>query len=114
MSPPATYQRGSKKIDFVLVLPRLVTAVRAAGILPLNDRYLSDHRALVIDFNPLVFFGGKTLEIVAPSSRHLMSTNPKAVHEYIKFMKGFIVQHRIAEQVDELRAESIGEIEWGY
>jgi hypothetical protein len=59
-SPPATYQRGSKKIDFVLVSPRLVTAVRAAGILPLNDGYLSDHRALVIDFDPLVFFGGKT------------------------------------------------------
>jgi hypothetical protein len=91
----------------------LVAAVCAAGILPLNDGYLSDHRALVVDFDPMVFFGGKTSEIVAPSSRRLTSTNPKAVHEYIKFMKGFIAQHRIAEQVDELRAESIGENEWG-
>jgi hypothetical protein len=42
-SPPAMYQRRSKKINFVLVSPRLVMAVRAAGILPLNDGYLSYH-----------------------------------------------------------------------
>jgi hypothetical protein len=38
------YQRGSKKIDFVLLSPRLVEAVVGVSILALYDGY-SDHRA---------------------------------------------------------------------
>jgi hypothetical protein len=55
---PATYQRGSKKIDFVLLSPRLADAVVGVSILALHDGYLSDHRALVVDFDSALLFGG--------------------------------------------------------
>ena len=58
--PPATYHRGSAKIDFVLVSPRAATAVRAAAILALQDGYLSDHRALVVDFDANILFARAT------------------------------------------------------
>ena len=54
-APPPTYQRGSKKIDFILITPRVATAVKSVGILPLHDWYLSDHRALMLDLNSLGF-----------------------------------------------------------
>jgi hypothetical protein len=102
LETPATYQRGTKKIDFILISPRLVSSIRAAGILPLNEGYLSDHRALVVDFDPRILFGDDTSNIVAPSFRRLTSTNPKAVHQYIDFMRRFIQQHRLSERVDRL------------
>jgi hypothetical protein len=37
----ATYQRGSKKIDFVLLSPRLVEAAVGVSILALYDGYFS-------------------------------------------------------------------------
>jgi hypothetical protein len=106
LETPATYQRGSKKIDFILISPRLVSSIRAAGILPLNEGYLSDHRALVVDFDPRILFGDNTSDIVAPSSRRLTSTNPNAVHQYIDFMRGFIQQHCLSERVDKLKERS--------
>ena len=51
IDPPPTYQQGSSKIDFVLVSPRVAQAVTSRTILPIHDGYLSDHRALLVDFN---------------------------------------------------------------
>ena len=84
---PATHQRGSEKIDFILVSPRLVEAITSAVILPLQEGYLSDHRALLVDFDATTLFGGKTSFIARTASRRLTSTNPRAVKTYIERMK---------------------------
>jgi hypothetical protein len=119
---PATYQRGSKKIDFVLLSPRLVDAVvLGVSILELYDGYLSDHRALIVDFDSILLFGGPTSPIVAPQERRLTSTNPRAGHEYTKknMRSHFEVHRTILEKVaalfeksdiDQWSAEEI--IEW--
>jgi hypothetical protein len=99
---PATYQRGSKKIDFVLISPRLVEAVAGVSILALYDGYLSDHRALVVDFDAALLFAGPTSSIVAPLERRLTSTNPRAVHAYITHMRTHFEIHRIEEKVADL------------
>ena len=104
--PPATYHRGSAKIDFVLVSPRAATAVRAASILALQDGYLSDHRALVVDFDAGMLFSGETSEIVPPATRRLTSTNPTAVHKYVQHMLQHIELHGITEKVKALMLRS--------
>lgn len=40
---PATYQRGTKRIDYALMTPMLTTQVRAAGYDPFGYRIPSDH-----------------------------------------------------------------------
>ena len=50
-SPPATFARGSVKVDFILISGQLIQAVRAASILALCDGVISDHRALVVDLD---------------------------------------------------------------
>ena len=98
-TPPATHQRGSEKIDFVLITLRIALAVRAVSILPLHDGYLSDHRALVVDFDAKALFGGSTSPVLPPTSRRLTSTNPKALHIYIGNMVKYIEIHGLAEKV---------------
>ncbi|WP_317204821.1 hypothetical protein, partial [Janthinobacterium sp.] len=100
--PPATHQRGSEKIDFILVSPGTALAIRAASILPLHDGYLSDHRALVVDFDAATLFSAKTSAIVAVKSRQLTSTNPTAVQAYVKHMLQHIDHHRIEDRLARL------------
>lgn len=110
--PPATYHRGSEKNDFILVSPRPALAVRAASILALHDGYLSDHRALIVDFDAETLFADGTSEIVLPHSRQLTSINPAAVKAYIKQMLPHIEYHRIAERVARLTERS-DNCNWG-
>ena len=106
IDPPPTHQRGSKKIDFVLVSSRLAAAVTARAILPIHDGYLSDHRALLVDFDSNVMFAGPTSEVVAPSTRQLTSTNPKVVARYMTVMLKHIAKHEVIRKVDNLRQRS--------
>ena len=106
IAPPPTHQRGSQKIDFVLISERLVRAVKARAILPLHDGYLSDHRALLVDFDSRLLFAGPTSEVVAPSSRQLTSTNPKAVAKYTTLMLKQIAKHDVLHKVEHLRMRS--------
>jgi ribonuclease HI/exonuclease III len=106
VDPPPTHQRGSEKIDFVLVSNRLVRAVKARAVLPLNDGYLSDHRALLVDFDAQKLFAGPTSEVVAPSARQLTSTNPKAVATYTESMLAHIAKHDVLNKVETLRQRS--------
>ena len=102
LTPPATYQRGSTKIDFVLITPRLSKAVRAATILPFCDGYISDHRALVVDFCPLEMFGDTTTKLVAPAGRRAVSTSPRAVSAYVQEMRKHFEDNDLMSRRDAL------------
>lgn len=49
-SPP-TYQRGNKRLDYILMSPSLISAVKAAGYDPYGYRIPSDHRAMYVDLS---------------------------------------------------------------
>ena len=104
--PPATYHRGTEKIDFVLVSARLGPLVTASSILGLHDGYLLDHRALVVDFDANSLFMSETSPIVPPSARRLTTTNPRAVHTYVQAMLQQIALHDIAAKVFSLQYSS--------
>ena len=106
IDPPPTHNRESCKIDFVLVSSRLVPAIKARTILPLYDGYLSDHRALIVDFDSSILFAGPTSEVVPPRARQLTSTHPKAVSKYVKIMLQQIEKHRVLRKVAELSLRS--------
>ena len=46
---PITYQRGNKRLDYVLLSPSLLSTVQAAGYDPFGYRIPSDHRGMFID-----------------------------------------------------------------
>ena len=100
-SPP-TYQRGSQKIDFILISPRLVQCVAGVSIAALNDGYISDHRSLIVDFEATLMFSSLTSPVVSPTARRLTSTNPKTVHIYVQAMLQFITKHLLYEKITNL------------
>ena len=108
------YIHFKTKIDYIFVTQRLLSSVRACSILPLQDGYLSDHRALVVDFEPMGLFGEKTSAIVPPATRLLTSTNPRAVHKYIEHMRKHLDTHRINEKIEKLKCSKIDFILSGF
>jgi len=103
---PKTYQRSKEKIDFVLISPRLREAVVSASILPICDGYLSDHRALVVDFDPFIVFGSDTSDLVPPRERRIVSTNPRTVSPYIEAIRQQFAYHKIVKRVAALMNQS--------
>jgi hypothetical protein len=102
-NPPPTYQRGTAKIDFgVLILASLVHTVRAAYIMALHDSYLSNHPALLVDFDANSLFLGDTSQVTPAAERRLTSTSPREVHTYISSMKGQFAKHDVITKVNRL------------
>ncbi len=104
--PPPTYHRGSGKIDFVLVSSSLVHSIRSASILALHDGYLSDHRALLVDFDAASLFQSDTSPVTPPAERRLTSSNPRAVHTYVQAMKKQLKRHMLFTKVLALQQVS--------
>jgi exonuclease III len=76
-NPPPTYHRGLAKIDFVLISASLVSSVRASAIMALHDGYLSDHRALLVDFDAHSLF----MEQTSSLRKQLIGDSPRQVRE---------------------------------
>ncbi len=94
---PATYARGSKKIDHILVTAALLPAVTASGIEPLHAGILSDHRALYVDFDTKLLLRGTLTTIPPSAARLLKSTDPKSVDVYIRKLTEQLEHHRHTE-----------------
>eukprot|EP00957_Ditylum_brightwellii_P128210 9778363-Ditylum_brightwellii.AAC.1 len=60
VTPPHTYQRGDKRIDYMFITPALIPALRSTGFLPFNLPFTSDHGATYVDFDEETLFMGKT------------------------------------------------------
>jgi hypothetical protein len=103
IDPPATYHRGLAKIDFVLISASLITSVRAASIMALHDGYLSDHRALLVNFDANSLFSGNRSQVTPAVKRRLTSTNSRAVHTYVECMKAQVAKHNLLDEVKRLQ-----------
>ena len=68
---PATYNRGKKRIDLILVSISLLPAVARSGILPYHSLFQGDHRPCYVDLDATIAFEGKTPSICPPCQRSL-------------------------------------------
>ena len=78
----ATYARGTKRIDFILISTTLVSKVKESGLLAFYDGIESDHRGMYVDFDTTLLFQDSTPHLYTQPSRKLSSKMPKAVNTY--------------------------------
>ncbi|KAI2505037.1 hypothetical protein MHU86_9393 [Fragilaria crotonensis] len=83
-APPATYARGSKRLDYALASPSVCNAIIHAGYDAFNMEIATDHRGYFMDFNTELLFGSETQTLVHRTKRELSTRNHKQVTAYIR------------------------------
>jgi hypothetical protein len=108
---PATYSRGSSRIDYILSTEGILNYITEAGILPLHELVLSDHRALFIDVNMRAFLGGDPYDIMNINNRNLSTSDPRTVVKYQKLLleglENSDIENRVQQINDELQNKGI-------
>jgi hypothetical protein len=103
-TPPATYDRGKEKIDFIFISTTLADATIRTGILPYNSVFISDHRPCYIDLNSHHLFHESTLNIEPPQYKELRLEDSRLVKEYQKAVIRQLDYHHIPDKVNLLYA----------
>jgi len=100
---PASHIRGSKRIDFLLVTPRLVLAVLHSGSLAFHSMFHSDHRAYYLDFDAFLLFADPACEITPPAYRRLQLSDPRLKNQYRDALHNQLQYHKIYDKVQSLQ-----------
>jgi hypothetical protein len=82
--PPATYVRGTKRLDYALASPSVGDALVSAGYEEFNAHIGSYHRGFFFNFDTNVLFGSETQQLASREKRALSSYNIHQVTEYIR------------------------------
>jgi hypothetical protein len=98
----ATYARGTKQVDNVLVSHRLTEHIRATGAEPFNFRIFSDHCGLFVDFVLPGFFDRACNELAKLPSQDLIFDCTPHVKQYLLKMSKYMESHQLLQQLDNL------------
>ena len=99
---PTTYQRGRKRLDYVLLSPSLIPAVKAAGYDPFGYRVVSDHRGYYIDFDANILCGFTPTKLAPASHREFQTTNPQQLRVYLQTKHRYLKFHNWYAQLQTL------------
>ena len=99
---PATYQRGKKRLDYILMSPELLPHVNAAGYDPFGYRIPSDHRGMYVDFNTNTLFHDELPALSSVDKRDFVSTSPEVICKYVTHKMSYLDAHRFFDRLDEL------------
>ena len=97
-----TYSRGSKCLDYIFVSHDLLPSIQRCGILPFDEIFTSDHRAIFLDLHPRKSIGTDLSPLWSPASRRLHSRNTDLRDEYISHLTGMFCDHNIFNRADKL------------
>jgi hypothetical protein len=100
--PPPTDNRGSQRIDYILISKGLQPAVWFSSIFPFDAIFLSDHRACYLDLGAKLLFKEATPNIQPMLRRSLQLQDPCIVNNYYKHLKRQLDYHKLQSKIDEL------------
>jgi hypothetical protein len=98
---PNTHIRGSKKIDFALVLDGIWPCIKAIGILD-ESILKSDHRAILIYLDLLLLFGAAPEMLERPQFQNLKLDDPRISDSYRKLKHKQFECHNIYQRVKNI------------
>ena len=70
---PSTYSRGTKRLDYVFVSPRILPFIQKCGIDPFHQVIFTDHCGLFLDLDLKGLLGSELVQIQAPKTRGFSS-----------------------------------------
>ena len=99
---PATYQRGTKRLDYILISPRLLPAVIAAGYDPFGYRLPSDHRGMYLDFSTEALFQHDHPDMAPVAQRDFTTKSPETVRTYVDAKTKYLLDHQFFTRLQML------------
>jgi hypothetical protein len=96
---PATYSRGSTRIDYMFATSTIKDYIEYCGILPTHELCLSDHRALFADIDLTAYLGNSPPNSFSPSQRGVLSSDPRTIYRYQKEMEQALDKSDIENQL---------------
>jgi hypothetical protein len=99
---PATYARGTKRLDYVLMSQRCAIAVRKCGYEPFNHRLFSDHRGMFVDMDTEMLFGNADNALAAMQYRDFKAKDPKSISEYLQGCGAYMREHNFTARLKRL------------
>ena len=100
---PASYARGSIRVDYIFISARLKSHLLRAGLEPFNQRIFSDHRGMFIDLSIPGLFDRSLTTLASPVNRHLCATNQKHVRNYIRELHKYFQAHLVLQRLEEIK-----------
>lgn len=105
--PFGSHIKGSRRIDLILMSPRLLQSLRGIGYSPFYFSTCSDHRQIVIDFDTHTLFGAPQDRLQDLQDRFFRSNDRKAVTTFINVMYEEISQRSGFKFVKMLQDDNI-------
>jgi flagellar hook protein FlgE len=97
----STYTRGTKRLDYVFVTPRLVDHILRSGYESFHARIASDHRGYFVDFALAGFLDRQLPAIFSASSRAIRGTHPSNITKYVEYLDEYLEERDIYRKVKE-------------
>ena len=94
-----TYTRGTKRLDYIFVTPRLVDHILRSGYESFHARIASDHRGYFVDFALAGFLDRQLPSIFSASSRAIRGTHPSNITKYIEYLNEYFEERDIYRKV---------------
>ena len=101
-TPPATYARGSTRLDYILTSPEVWDSVCATGYDEFNSRIPSDHRGFFLDLDTAILFGSETQALASIPRRGLETRNIHQMTEYIRHKHKLFTEHNVFKGAEQL------------
>jgi hypothetical protein len=107
----ATCSKGTTVIDYILVAPDLLPAVKSCGYEPFNVNILSDHRGVYVDFSTNHLFGDNIRPLAPISARDISTKKPHQLEPYFQHKHKDLEQHQWYTQIKDLQDKFDDDIE---
>ena len=82
--------------------PSVASHVTRSGAEPFNHRFFSDHRGIFVDLELKGLFDRNLAPLARPTFRDIRSSSSRLIQVYINELKTYLLNHKIAEQIDQL------------
>ena len=103
---PATYQRGTRRLDYALLSPSLLNHVKAAGYDPFSYRIPSDHRGFYLDVDTEAVFNQEIHPLASAKRRDFYATTPAIVRQYVSAKIKYLNEHQFFARLQNLMTTS--------
>jgi hypothetical protein len=106
MLEPATYNRGHRRLDYILCSAPLLLAVTACGILPFDVLSCSDHRTVFVDFDTKLLFGSLPSELAHTKTPTFHSRDYETTEAYVNSVHAFCNEKQVYQMAEKALASA--------